>query len=96
MYNPLPGSWFAVAYIEKKEGEEGEEEGSWGEWLARKLTLRKCRYSVGSIALWSRADNVELVLRKGTVGGEGGGEGGQKFRTYRRFHYYKFHVQVGL
>ena len=40
VYNPQPGSWFAVAYIEK---EDEDEEISWSQWLERRISLRKCR-----------------------------------------------------
>lgn len=69
VYNPLPGTWFAVAYLSPFEEQHGL-------WL-------KCRYSVGSVALWTKADSVELILP---------GVARQSFLTRRHFSYFKFFV----
>jgi hypothetical protein len=42
--------------------------------------LHKCRYSLGSIALWTRAEQVELVNPYS----------GLTFTTKKHFSYYKF------
>ncbi len=47
------------------------------------------RYSVGSIALWSRLDSVDLILPSPP-------SSPQTFYTSRRFHYYKLHVPQGV
>ena len=58
VYDPLPGTWYAAAYLIPFE-----------EKIIQQGIHQKCRYSLGSIALWSRADSVELVspLTKQTV-----------------------------
>ena len=63
------GSWFAAAYLQPTNEPQG-------------FLRKQCRYSLGSIALWNRADNVALVQphRKET------------FITQRHFSYYKFYV----
>ena len=71
VYNPLPGSWFVAAYLEPANEPQG-------------FLTQKCRYSLGSIALWNRADNVELIQSNGI--------GAQTFVTTRHFSYYKFYV----
>ena len=71
VYNPLPGSWFVAAYLEPANGNTG-------------FLRTKCRYSLGSIALWNRADNVELI--------QANDKGLQTFITTRHFSYYKFYV----
>lgn len=68
VYNPEPGSWFAVAYLSPYEQEHG--------------LLRKCRYSLGSVALWSRVENMQLILPNVV----------QTFRTQNHFSYFKFFV----
>ncbi|XP_059082591.1 uncharacterized protein LOC131880099 [Tigriopus californicus] len=68
IYNPLPGSWFAVAYLAPFDEKYG--------------LKKKCRYSLGSIALWSRAEAVETISPNEVL----------TFRTKRHFSYYKFHV----
>ena len=68
VYNPQPGSWYAVAYLSPFEENHG--------------LLQKCRYSLGSIALWTRAETVDLILPNLP----------QSFRTRKHFSYYKFHV----
>ncbi len=40
VYNPLPGSWIAVAYLHK---EDENEKLSWLEWFKRKIDIKKCR-----------------------------------------------------
>ncbi len=71
VYNPLPGSWFVAAYLEPEDEPIG-------------FLQKKCRYSLGSIALWTKTDNVELILPNS--------EERQIFRTRRHFSYYKFYV----
>ncbi len=69
VYNPQPGSWYAVAYLAPFEEAYG--------------LRRRCRYSLGSIALWTRAEGgVELILANTP----------QTFKTRRHFSYYKFSV----
>ena len=68
VYNPQPGSWYAVAYLSPFDETHG--------------LLQKCRYSLGSIALWTRAETVDLILPNLP----------QSFRTRKHFSYYKFHV----
>ena len=72
VYNPLPGSWFAVAYLSPFEERYG--------------LSQRCRYSLGSIALWSRAENVDLILPNSPEV--------KTYTTKRAFSYYKFYVQV--
>ena len=71
VYNPLPGTWYVAAYLT-----------SFEEKIIQQGIHQKCRYSLGSIALWSRADSVELVspLAKQTV------------VTKKHFSYFKFFI----
>ena len=69
VYNPLPGSWFVSAYIDPYEEAVG--------------IGHKCRYSLGSVALWSRTEDVDLILPN---------RGPQIFKSKSRFSYLKFYV----
>lgn len=71
VYNPLPGPWFAIAYLSPFE-----------EKITQQGLLHKCRYSLGSIALWTRAEQVEMVNPYS----------GHTFTTKKHFSYYKFFV----
>ena len=74
VYNPLPGSWFVAAYLVSGPSEDDDE-----------LTgLRhRCRYSLGSVALWSRTEEVDLILPN---------NGPQRFTVKDRSSYLKFFV----
>ena len=68
IYAPLSGSWFAVAYLEPFNEPVG--------------FLRKpCRYSLGSIALWNKAENVARIQPYRQ----------EQFITQKHFSYYKFY-----
>jgi len=68
IYAPLSGSWFAVAYLEPFNEPVG--------------FLRKpCRYSLGSIALWNKAENVARIQPYRQ----------EQFVTQKHFSYYKFY-----
>lgn len=69
VYAPQAGSWFAAAYLEPSDEPLG-------------FLRQQCRYSLGSIALWNRADNVELIQANLK----------QTFYTSRHFSYYKFYI----
>ena len=71
VYNPLPGTWFAAAYLAPYE-----------EKILQQGIHHKCRYSLGSIALWSRADQVEFIIpyEKKT------------YTSKKHFSYYKFFI----
>lgn len=69
IYNPIPGSWFVVAYLSKFEEPHGLQ--------------RRCRYSLGSIALWTRSEGGVGLLLTNTP---------QIKRTRRHFSYFKFFV----
>ena len=71
VYNPLPGTWFAAAYLAPYE-----------EKIRQQGLHHKCRYSLGSIALWSRADQVDLIIpyEKKT------------YATKKHFSYFKFFI----
>ena len=71
VYNPLPGAWFAAAYLAPYE-----------EKITQQGLHHKCRYSLGSIALWSRAHQVDLIIpyKKKT------------YTTKKHFSYYKFFI----
>ena len=76
VYNPLPGDWYASAYLEPFEERLGG-------------FMHRCRYSLGSIAIWSRAESVDLILTNS------GGEtepNTQLYQTRKHFSYYKFFV----
>ena len=76
MYNPLPGDWYAAAYLEPFEENLGG-------------FLHRCRYSLGSIAIWSRAESVDLILANY---GEEGGKKNSQYHTRKHFSYYKFFI----
>ena len=65
----ISGSWFAAAYLEPTNEPQG-------------FLRQQCRYSLGSIALWNRADNVELIQPNKQ----------ESFITSRHFSYFKFYV----
>jgi len=69
IYAPEPGSWFAAAYLEPTNEPQG-------------FLRQHCRYSLGSIALWNRAENVALIQSNQL----------ETFQTNRHFSYYKFYV----
>ncbi|XP_040573656.1 post-GPI attachment to proteins factor 6 [Lepeophtheirus salmonis] len=71
VFNPLPGPWFTVSYISPDTPTEG------------KLSLLKgeCRYSVGSIGIWNKADNIQSVFL-----------GDQTLKTSSRYSYFKILV----
>ncbi|XP_046406052.1 post-GPI attachment to proteins factor 6 isoform X2 [Ischnura elegans] len=50
VYNPLPGNWYAVAYVL-----------NWDKQVKQEGISRKCHYSLGSVSLWSRAKDVTLI-----------------------------------
>ncbi|KAG0729783.1 hypothetical protein GWK47_029632 [Chionoecetes opilio] len=50
VYSPLPGSWFAAAYIP-----------DWNEQMQQEGIIHKCRYSLGSIAMWSQKSRVQTL-----------------------------------
>ena len=84
VYNPLPGSWFVAAYLVSGASDDDDE-----------LTgLRhRCRYSLGSVALWSRKEDVDLILPN---------NGPQRFSVRDRYfvlvfnqNYYRFKYQTG-
>ena len=51
--------------------------------------MHRCRYSLGSIAIWSRAESVDLIL---TNSGGNGEPNTQLYQTRKHFSYYKFFV----
>ena len=63
------GSWFAAAYLEPTNEPQG-------------FLRQQCRYSLGSIALWNRAENVALIQPNQL----------ETFQTTRHFSYYKFYI----
>ena len=63
------GSWFAVAYLEPFNEPIG-------------FLRKQCRYSLGSIALWNKAENVARIQPYNK----------EKFITSSHFSYYKFYV----
>lgn len=71
IYNPLPGSWYAFAYLSPFE-----------EKITQQGLLHKCRYSLGSIALWTKADQVELIIPFVK----------KEYQTRKHFSYFKFYV----
>ncbi|ODM99932.1 Transmembrane protein [Orchesella cincta] len=56
VYNPLPGSWFAAAYLP-----------DWDQHVQQEGIGHKCQYSLGSVALWSQVSNVETIPVKTTT-----------------------------
>lgn len=71
VYNPLPGTWFVAAYLAPYE-----------EKIIQQGIHHRCRYSIGSIALWTRAEQVDLIIpyEKKT------------YTTKKHFSYYKFFI----
>ncbi|XP_023328883.1 post-GPI attachment to proteins factor 6 [Eurytemora carolleeae] len=75
IYNPLPGSWYAFAYLSPYE-----------EKITQQGLLHKCRYSLGSIALWTKADQVELIIPFQNM----------EYSTKKHFSYYKFYISDNI
>ncbi|XP_071520688.1 post-GPI attachment to proteins factor 6-like isoform X2 [Panulirus ornatus] len=71
VYNPLPGSWFAAAYIP-----------NWNEQMQQEGIIHKCRYSLGSIAMWSQKEHIQTL----NIGVK------QSVRTHENLSYYRFYV----
>jgi len=69
MYNPLPGSWYAFAFLSPFE-----------EKITQQGLLHKCRYSLGSIGLWTRAEQVQWITPFAK----------QRYATTKHFSYFKF------
>ena len=76
VYNPLPGDWYVAAYLEPFEENLGG-------------FFHRCRYSLGSIALWSRAESVDLILPNSNLEGK---QSSSNFQTRKHFSYYKWFV----
>ena len=70
IYAPLSGSWFAVAYLDENFNEPVG------------FLRKQCRYSLGSIALWNKAENVARIQPYKQ----------EKFVTHSHFSYYKFYA----
>lgn len=92
VYNPMPGSWFASAYLNSWD-QKVQQEVQWT-WqnnvFLRKCTINflglniqgighKCRYSLGSVALWSQVTDVTTIPLKAT----------SKLVSIKHFTYYK-------
>ena len=75
VYNPLPGTWYAAAYLTPFE-----------EKIIQQGIHQKCRYSLGSIALWSVTDNVEQIIPHST----------KSYVTRKHFSYYKFFIPSNI
>lgn len=50
LMNPLPGSWYAVAFIP-----------DWNHEIKQQGISHKCRYSLGSMASWNRRTDIHLL-----------------------------------
>ena len=71
VYNPLPGTWYAAAYLIPFE-----------EKIIQQGIHQQCRYSLGSIALWSVADSVQTINPHVTG----------TYVTRKHFSYFKFYI----
>ncbi|ROT80497.1 transmembrane protein 8B isoform X2 [Penaeus vannamei] len=71
VYNPLPGSWFAAAYIP-----------NWNEQMQQEGIVHKCRYSLGSVAMWSQKEQIHTI----NIGKR------QTVCTHENLSYYRFYV----
>ena len=71
VYNPLPGTWYAAAYLTPFE-----------EKIIQQGIHQQCRYSLGSIALWSVADSVQTINPHVTG----------TYVTRKHFSYFKFYI----
>jgi len=71
VYNPLPGTWFVAAYLAPYE-----------EKIIQQGIHHRCRYSIGSIALWTRAEQVDLIIPYEK----------KSYTTKKHFSYYKFFI----
>ena len=71
VYNPLPGSWYAAAYLVPFE-----------EKIIQQGIHQQCRYSLGSIALWSVADSVQTINPYVS----------KSYVTKKHFSYFKFYI----
>ncbi|XP_071439145.1 post-GPI attachment to proteins factor 6 [Hetaerina americana] len=50
VYNPLPGNWYAAAYVP-----------NWDMQVKQEGISRKCHYSLGSVTIWSQIKNVSII-----------------------------------
>lgn len=50
-FNPVPGNWFALAYI-----------SDWVREIRQEGISHKCKYSLGSIASWLQTNDVTLLI----------------------------------
>ncbi|XP_071645882.1 post-GPI attachment to proteins factor 6 isoform X7 [Temnothorax longispinosus] len=50
VYEPQPGDWFVAAYM-----------SYWDERVQQQGLGHKCRYSIGTVALWSQIDNIKNI-----------------------------------
>ena len=71
VFNPLPGTWYAAAYLVPFE-----------EKIIQQGIHQQCRYSLGSIALWSVAESVETINPHVT----------KTYVTRKHFSYFKFYI----
>ena len=75
VYNPLPGTWYVAAYLTPFE-----------EKIVQQGIHQECRYSLGSIALWSVADNVEKIVPYNKL----------TLVTKKHFSYFKFFITENI
>ena len=75
VYNPLPGTWYVAAYLTPFE-----------EKITQQGIHHKCRYSLGSIALWNTADNIVNIIPHNKL----------SLITKKHFSYYKFFIPENI
>jgi len=75
IYNPLPGTWFVAAFLAPYE-----------EKIIQQGIHHRCRYSIGSIALWTRAETVDLIIPYTK----------KTYTTKKHFSYYKFFISENV
>ncbi|XP_077255398.1 post-GPI attachment to proteins factor 6 isoform X3 [Temnothorax americanus] len=75
VYEPQPGDWFVAAYM-----------SSWDERVQQQGLGHKCRYSIGTVALWSQIDNIKNIpITRPT-----------RLRTTATTTYYKIYIPSGI
>ncbi|XP_025266403.1 post-GPI attachment to proteins factor 6 isoform X1 [Camponotus floridanus] len=75
VYGPQSGDWFVAAYM-----------SYWDERVQQQGLGHKCRYSIGTVALWSQVDNIENI----SVGYQ------MTFQTSTTTTYYKIYIPSGV
>ncbi|XP_011646834.1 post-GPI attachment to proteins factor 6-like [Pogonomyrmex barbatus] len=75
IYEPQPGDWFVAAYM-----------SYWDERVQQQGLGHKCRYSIGTVALWSQTNNIKNIPINYET----------RLRTSATTTYYKIYIPSGI